>query len=43
MPVPAFTRRTVRLPGVPGKALAIIGPRRAGKTTFMWQVLADRL
>lgn len=43
MPVPAFTRRTVWLPGVPGKALAVIGPRRAGKTTFMWQVLADRL
>ena len=43
MPVPVFTRRTVRLPGVPGKALAVIGPRRAGKTTFLWQVLADRL
>jgi predicted AAA+ superfamily ATPase len=42
-PVPRFTRRTVRLPGVPGKALAVIGPRRAGKTTFLWQVLADRL
>ncbi len=43
MPVPGFTRRTVRLPGVPGKAVAVIGPRRAGKTTFLWQVLADRL
>ena len=43
LPVPDFTRRTVRLPGVPGKAVAVIGPRRAGKTTFLWQVLADRL
>ena len=42
-PVPGFTRRTVRLPGVPGKAVAVIGPRRAGKTTFLWQILADRL
>ncbi len=43
VPVPDFTRRTVRLPRVPGKAVAVIGPRRAGKTTFLWQVLADRL
>jgi len=40
---PALTRRNVRVPGVPGKAVAVIGPRRAGKTTFLWQVLADRL
>ncbi len=40
---PASTRRDVRIPGVPGKAKAIIGPRRAGKTTFLWQVLAQRL
>jgi predicted AAA+ superfamily ATPase len=40
---PAYTRRDVRLPRVPGKALAVIGPRRAGKTTFLWQLLADRL
>ena len=42
-PVPAFTRRDLRLPGVPGKAVAVIGMRRTGKTTFLWQVLADRL
>jgi len=41
--VPAFTRRDVRLPGVKGKAVAVIGMRRTGKTTFLWQVLADRL
>lgn len=40
---PALTRRDVRLPGVRGKAVAVIGMRRAGKTTFLWQVLADRL
>ena len=40
---PALTRRDVRLPAVPGKAVAVIGMRRAGKTTFLWQVLADRM
>ncbi len=40
---PALTRRDVRLPAVPGKAVAVIGMRRAGKTTFLWQVLADRI
>jgi len=42
-PVPAFTRRDVRLPKVAGKAVAVIGMRRTGKTTFLWQVLGDRL
>jgi predicted AAA+ superfamily ATPase len=42
-PIPSFTRRDVRLPGVPGKAVAVIGMRRTGKSTFMWQVLSDRL
>ena len=42
-PVPAFTPRDVRLPGVPGKAVAVIGARRTGKTTILWQVLADRM
>jgi len=41
--VPPHTRRDVYVPGVPGKALAVIGMRRSGKTTFMWQCLADRL
>ena len=30
------------MPGIPGKAVTVIGMRRAGKTTFLWQVLADR-
>jgi predicted AAA+ superfamily ATPase len=40
---PALTRRDVWLPAVPGKALAVIGMRRAGKTSLLWQILADRL
>jgi len=42
-PVPRHTRRDVRLPGVPRKAVAVVGMRRAGKTTFLWQLLAERL
>ncbi len=41
-PQPALTRRDIRLPGISGKAVTVIGMRRAGKTTFLWQVLADR-
>jgi predicted AAA+ superfamily ATPase len=42
-PVPRFTKRDVRLPGVPGKAHSVIGMRRSGKSTFLWQCLAERL
>lgn len=42
-PPPPFTRRDVRLPAVRGKAFAVIGMRRSGKTTFLWQCLAERL
>ena len=42
-PVPSFTRRDIRLPGVKRKAVAVIGMRRTGKTTFLWQILSDRL
>lgn len=41
--VPEFTRRDIHVPGVQGKAVAAIGMRRAGKTTFLWQILHDRL
>lgn len=41
-PLPLLTRRDVWLPVVPGKALAVIGMRRAGKTSFLWQLLAER-
>jgi len=40
---PALTRREIRLPGLPDKAIAVIGMRRSGKTSFLWQCLADRL
>ena len=42
-PLPHFTRRDVRLPGISGKATAVIGMRRTGKTTFLWQVISDRV
>ena len=42
-PLPTLTRRDVRLPQVPGKAIAVIGVRRGGKTSFLYQCLADRL
>jgi predicted AAA+ superfamily ATPase len=42
-PVPTHTRRDVHLPGIKGKVMAVIGMRRSGKTTFLWQCLADRL
>jgi hypothetical protein len=40
---PAPTRRDVRLPGIAGKAFAVIGVRRGGKTSFLAQCRADRL
>jgi hypothetical protein len=42
-PVPVFTRRDVKMPAIKGKAIAVVGMRRTGKSTFMWQVLSDRL
>jgi len=42
-PMPDMTRRDVWLPQVQNKALAIIGMRRAGKTTFLWQLMAERV
>lgn len=38
---PALTLRNVVLPGIKGKALAVIGMRRAGKTTFLHQIRRD--
>ena len=42
-PFPVLTRRDIVETRVSGKALAAIGVRRAGKTSFLWQCLADRL
>ncbi len=38
----ALTRRDARLPAVPRKVHAVIGMRRAGKTTFLRQLLQER-
>lgn len=43
MELPSFIRRDIHVPKILRKAIAVIGPRRAGKTTFMWQLLAERL
>ena len=40
---PPLTRRDARLPAIPGKAHAVVGMRRSGKTCFLLQCLADRL
>ena len=37
-----MTVRDARLPAVPGKVHAVIGMRRAGKTTFLRQLQAER-
>jgi hypothetical protein len=43
-PAPAtqITRRDARLPAVAGKVHAVIGMRRAGKTTFLRQLMSER-
>ncbi|MDI6771408.1 MAG: ATP-binding protein [bacterium] len=41
-PPAQLTRRDARLPAVAGKVHAVIGMRRAGKTTFLLQLLAER-
>lgn len=38
----AWTRRDASLPAVSGKVHSVIGMRRAGKTTFLHQLLAER-
>lgn len=42
-PVPKLTRRDIHVPGIANKAIAVIGARRAGKTTFLWQILGEHL
>lgn len=38
-----LTHRSAQLPNIPRKAVAVIGVRRSGKTSYLWQCLADRL
>lgn len=42
-PMPALTQRDVWLPVVSDKAIAVIGMRRAGKTSLLWQIMAQAL
>ncbi|MDB4459043.1 ATP-binding protein [bacterium] len=42
-PLPTLTRRDARVPDIPGKAMVVIGMRRAGKTSFLHQQRADRI
>ncbi len=41
--MPALTLRDVWLPTVGDKAIAVIGMRRAGKTSLLWQIMAQQL
>ena len=43
LPFPPLTPREAETTGLEGKARAVIGMRRAGKTTFLYQCLASRL
>lgn len=40
--LPVLTHRDVWMPEVKGEATAVIGMRRAGKTSLLWQILAAR-
>ena len=42
-PLEALTARDVRVPAIPGKAFAVIGVRRGGKTSFMRRRMAERV
>ena len=42
-PPPFLMRRDVTLPAIGGKVFSVIGIRRSGKTTYLWQCLSDRL
>jgi predicted AAA+ superfamily ATPase len=42
-PLPELTRRDIRLPSIKNKVFAVIGMRRSGKTSFLFQCLSDRI
>ena len=43
IPFPVLTRRDAVAPRLEGKVRVVIGMRRSGKTSFLYQCLADRL
>jgi predicted AAA+ superfamily ATPase len=40
-PLPKLTPRDARVPSISGKAMAVIGMRRAGKTSFRLRPLSE--
>ncbi|MGH7971502.1 MAG: AAA family ATPase [Limisphaerales bacterium] len=40
--LPRLTRRDARVPAIPGKAHAVVGMRRSGKSCFLKQCLSDQ-
>lgn len=42
-PLPERTTRDIRLPRIPGKAIAVIGVRRGGKTSYLQERIAQSL
>ncbi|MFO7629551.1 MAG: ATP-binding protein [Prochlorococcaceae cyanobacterium] len=42
-PLPQLTHRDTWIPRIPGKTLAVIGMRRSGKTSLLWQEVGQRL
>jgi predicted AAA+ superfamily ATPase len=42
-PLPQLTRRSLWWPQLPGKAVAVLGMRRSGKTCLLWQRVRDGL
>lgn len=41
MPLPDFRRRSLEVPLDLGKIISIVGPRRAGKTFYLFQLMSD--
>ena len=42
-PLPQLTHRDTWIPRIPGKTLAVIGMRRSGKTSLLWQQVSERV
>lgn len=42
-PLPTLTQRSVWWPQLPGKAVAVLGMRRSGKTSLLWQQVRQGL
>ncbi len=42
-PLPRLTRRDTWIPRITGKTLAVIGMRRSGKTSLLWQQVGQRV